>query len=102
MPDDDRDTSEHARAVWSSDYTTHRPRLHAYACRLTGDAVAAEDVVQDAIFKILRLAPDPESVADKLSYLLRSVHNESMDWIRRRVRERSRIPTISFDTDDGR
>ncbi len=99
MSADGRDTSEHACAVWSQEYATHRPRLHAYAWRLTGDAVAAEDVVQNMILKILSLRPDPESVADRLSYLRRSVYNASMDWLRRR----GRTPrTLSIDTDDVR
>jgi RNA polymerase sigma-70 factor (ECF subfamily) len=93
MSADGRDKSEHARDLWSQDYATHRPRLHAYAWRLTGDSAAAEDVVQNVILKILRLTPDPESVADKLGYLLRSVHNASMDWLKKQ----SRITTVILD-----
>lgn len=98
MSTDAQDKIEHACAVWSQDYEKHRPRLQAYAWRLTGNAAAAEDVVQNVILKILRLSPDPESVASRLGYLLRSVHHASMDWLKKQMQ----ISTVSIDTGDRR
>lgn len=82
------------RAVWSADCETHYPRLHAYAWRLSGSGDAAGDIVQDVVAKMLRLVPDPESVGNRLSYLLRSVHNRWADWVTDPIRLKT---TVSLD-----
>lgn len=94
MSDGAHEKTELDRAVWSKDCETHYPRLHSYAWRLSGNGNAAGDIVQDVVTKVLRLVPDPESVGNRLNYLLRSVHNRWADWLRETIRLKT---TISFD-----
>lgn len=98
MPDDAEDRTEMARTIWSQDYVNHYTRLHSYAWRLAGDGDAAGDIAQNAICKILKLVPNPDSVGDRLNYLLRSVHNAAMDWLK----EKNRHKTISLDDPDNK
>lgn len=81
------------RGIWAKVCADNYLRLRSYAWRLTHNSHAAEDLVQDTITKILRLVPDPEAVEDKLSYLLRSVHNTWLRWLK----EKGRPEIISID-----
>lgn len=63
------------------------PRVHAQAFRLLGDAAEAEDVVQDAMLRLWRIAPDwREGEAQVSTWLYRVVANLCTDRLRRRIR----------------
>ena len=61
------------------------PRSYAVALRVLGDAAAAEDVAQDAMMRLWRVAPDWESGSAKVStWLYRVTLNLCIDLKRRR------------------
>jgi RNA polymerase sigma factor (sigma-70 family) len=77
-------------------YIAHRPALISYAARIVGSRVSAEDIVQDAYFRIAALDPndrpsfDPDvesQIAHPVAYLYRIVRNLAADWSRRRATE---------------
>lgn len=66
---------------------TYESALLRHAARLTGNAAAAEDVVQNAFIKLIRrwkgpLAPSPPLAG----WLYRVVHNEAVDHVRHEAR----------------
>lgn len=66
-------------------------RLWRYARRLTGDSDAAWDVLQDAFLAVSQSIRGVENAASFRAWMYRIVMNKSMDWLRRRGRERRRI-----------
>ena len=61
------------------------PRSYAVALRVLGDTAATEDVAQDAMMKLWRMAPDWESGSAKVStWLYRVTLNLCIDLKRRR------------------
>src|SRR5690242_133990 len=65
-----------------------RPRLHRYCARMTGSAVDGEDVLQDALVKALQARADGAMVENLEGWLLSIAHNSSLDFLRRRARNR--------------
>ncbi len=66
---------------------TYESALLRHAARLTGNAAAAEDVVQNAFIKLIRRWRDPLDPSPQLAaWLYRVVHNEAVDHIRREAR----------------
>jgi RNA polymerase sigma factor (sigma-70 family) len=63
-------------------------RLWRHALRLTGDADAAWDVLQDSCLAIGRGLPRLEDEAAFPGWAYRIVSNKCRDWIRQRVRRR--------------
>jgi len=84
-------------AVWSQACEDSYPRLLSYSRWLTKNTDEASGIVHDAVCKILKLAPNPDAIGDKLNYLLKSVHNAWVDW----VREKCKVKTISLDDSDN-
>ena len=65
----------------------HGPRIHGYAARLLGDAHEAEDVVQEAMLRLWKVAPEWRSGEARLStWLYRVTTNLCTDRLRRRAR----------------
>ena len=63
--------------------------LLRYAARLTNSAAAAEDVVQNAFVKFIRLWKGPYDTSGEVSaWLYRVVHNEAIDLVRNEARRR--------------
>lgn len=61
------------------------PRLLGYAARLLGDRTEAEDVTQEAMLRLWRVAPDWRQGEAKVStWLYRVVSNLCIDRLRRR------------------
>jgi len=66
-------------------YDRYRTMAYSIALRITGDAGAAEDVVQDAFLGVWRhAAPDAEGRGSVKTWLLSIVHHRSVDAVRRR------------------
>jgi RNA polymerase sigma factor (sigma-70 family) len=73
--------------VWTvaelgSFYTEHRSELLAHASRLMKDSARAEEVIQDALIKVLLAAPELDSTDHALSYLHRTIENLCIDIFR--------------------
>jgi RNA polymerase sigma-70 factor (ECF subfamily) len=61
------------------------PRLFAHACRVLGDEAAAQDVVQEAMLRLWRVAPDWRAGEAKVStWAYRVVANLCTDRLRKR------------------
>jgi RNA polymerase sigma-70 factor (ECF subfamily) len=52
-----------------------RPPLHRYCARMTGSVIDGEDVLQDAIVKMIRANPDTSSMAQLEAWMFRVAHN---------------------------
>ena len=63
-------------------YTEHRAELHAHASRLMKDSARAEEVIQDALIKVMLAAPELESADHALSYMHRTIENLCIDIFR--------------------
>jgi len=70
-------------------YLAHRSALIAYAARIVGSRVRAEDLVQDAYLRVMasdaQVASDMMSnrdIARPVAYLYRIVRNLAVDWQR--------------------
>jgi RNA polymerase sigma-70 factor (ECF subfamily) len=61
----------------------HREALLTYARRMTGDAHAAEDIVQAALLKALQALRGGTPVTNVRAWLYRVTHNEASTWRRR-------------------
>ena len=67
------------------------PRVQAQAMRMLGDVAEAEDVAQEAMLRLWRIAPDwREGEAQVTTWLYRVVSNLCTDRLRKRPR--SRVP----------
>ncbi|HEY9401972.1 MAG TPA: sigma-70 family RNA polymerase sigma factor [Pyrinomonadaceae bacterium] len=95
MPDTDTDESLLARAragdedAFLSIYTRHRAGLYRFACRLLGDATAAEDVTHDCFLSLLKHPErfDATRGATLKTYLFAAVRNLSLKQFRRAAHE---------------
>lgn len=70
------------------------PVMQRHAARLTGDAMAADDVCQEACLALvagLRRLDDP---ARARGWMLRIVTNKAADWVRRRQKDRELTRTL--------
>ena len=65
-----------------------RPRLHRYCARMTGSVVDGEDVLQETLVKAIEAFPHTGPLANAEGWLFRIAHNASLDFLRRRARQR--------------
>lgn len=72
-------------------------KLYRLALRLTGDPVAAEDVVQEAFLKLMAGAERIEGRARLATWLYRVAYNASID----RLREQKRLQPVPAEDDDA-
>ena len=63
-------------------YTEHRSELIAHALRILKDRAKAEEVIQDALIKVMLAAPELESTDHALGYMHRTIENLCMDIFR--------------------
>ena len=63
-------------------YTEHRAELHAHASRILKDSARVEEVIQDALIKVMLAAPELESADHALSYMHRTIENLCIDIFR--------------------
>jgi RNA polymerase sigma factor (sigma-70 family) len=69
-------------AELGSFYTEHRSELIAHASRILKDGVKAEEVIQDALIKVMLAAPELESTDHALGYMHRTIENLCIDIFR--------------------
>jgi RNA polymerase sigma-70 factor (ECF subfamily) len=79
--------TDHARHHFERLLGEFRPKLHRYCARMTGSAVDAEDIVQDAMIKAFNALPEVGVVDNPEGWLFRIAHNTALDFLRRRARE---------------
>jgi len=63
-------------------YTEHRSELVAHASRILKDSARAEEVIQDALIKVMLAAPELESTGHALGYMHRTIENLCIDIFR--------------------
>jgi len=63
-------------------YTEHRSELVAHASRILKDSARAEEVIQDALIKVMLASPELESADHALSYMHRTIENLCIDILR--------------------
>ena len=63
-------------------YTEHRSELIAHALRILKDRAKAEEVIQDALIKVMLAAPELESTDHALGYMHRTIENLCIDIFR--------------------
>ena len=63
-------------------YTQHRSALVSHAARLLKDSARAEEVVQDALIRVILAAPELESHEHAIAYLHKTVENLCLDIFR--------------------
>jgi len=63
-------------------YTEHRSELIAHASRILKDSARAEEVIQDALIKVMLAAPELESKGHALGYMHRTIENLCIDIFR--------------------
>ncbi len=68
-------------------YLAHRSALVDYATPIMGSRAHAEDVVQDAYFRFVRVAEVGAGLEQPVAYLYRVVRNLALDALRRRSNE---------------
>src|SRR5262245_61798786 len=66
----------------------HRPALHGYCCRLTGNVWDGEDLVQDTLTRVFSLLGKTDTTLENpKAYLIRTAANLWIDRVRRAARE---------------
>jgi RNA polymerase sigma factor (sigma-70 family) len=63
-------------------YTEHRSELIAHASRILKDRAKAEEIIQDALIKVMLAAPELESTDHALGYMHRTIENLCIDIFR--------------------
>lgn len=86
-------------------YRANAGSLWSYLYRLTGDAAAADDLLQKAFFRFLRAKPSLASDDHMRRWMFRAATNLALDHFRETRRERSRAaeapPPPAPDSRDG-
>lgn len=70
------------------------PIIRRHASRMTGDAAAVEDVVQEALLALVGTLTRLDDPARARAFMLGIVNHKAADWIRRRQRDRTLVHTI--------
>lgn len=68
-------------------FAANRNLLVGHAFRLVGDKSVAEELVQDALMKVILAAPELDSNTHALAYMNRTINNLSIDYFRRQGRQ---------------
>lgn len=67
-------------------YKTNRSLLHRHAARILKDSARAEEIVQEAMIRLMLAAPELDNSDDALAYLQKTVENLCIDVFRREGR----------------
>jgi RNA polymerase sigma-70 factor, ECF subfamily len=66
-----------------------RPTLHRYCARMVGSVIDGEDVLQDALIKVVEAFPSAGPLGNPSGWLFRIAHNTALDFLRRRSRQQA-------------
>jgi RNA polymerase sigma-70 factor (ECF subfamily) len=75
-------TDLHQNDLFEQVFKTHFKSLHAYACTITRDPVAGEEIVQNIFVKLWEKREEIEIRGNVSVYLYRAVHNESLNHLK--------------------
>ncbi|MCD6073877.1 MAG: polymerase subunit sigma-70 [Rhodospirillales bacterium] len=75
-----------------------RPKLHRYCARMTGSVVDGEDVLQDAMIKVLEAYPAAAPLDNPEGWVFRITHNTALDFLRRRARQTNAFSDEDLDS----
>ena len=79
--------------------TAHRPVLHAYCCRLTGNVWDGEDLAQDTLMRVFSLLGKTDTrLENPKAYVIRTAANLWIDRVRRSAREQAAIALEQVET----
>ena len=81
--------------AWRQLVNRWQPRFYAQARRLTGHRDGAADVTQDTWMAVMRSIHRLEDPIRFRAWAHRILANKSVDWIRRRQRERKALNTVN-------
>ncbi len=77
-------------------YVSIFPTLYRIAYRITGDGTAAEDLCQEAFIKYLQRTKPLPSIDQTRYWLIRVVHNLSLNFEKRKNRERRAVGRLKL------
>src|SRR5437762_1272851 len=66
-----------------------RPKLHRYCARMTGSVIDGEDLVQEALLKVIEALDQTGALANPEAWVFRIAHNAALDFLRRRTRQQA-------------
>lgn len=69
-------------AAFEQVFKTHFKNLHAYACSILKDDMAAEEMVQNVFFKLWDRSESIHIAGSLAAYLYRAVNNESLNYLK--------------------
>jgi RNA polymerase sigma-70 factor, ECF subfamily len=76
-------------------YRRVSPPLWSYIHRLTGDAAAADDILQKAFIRFLTASPAPLTDEHRRRWIFRTATNLALDHFRQTKRERGRAEAMA-------
>src|SRR5438876_2072757 len=79
-------------------YDDHALALFAFLLNLTRDEVDAKDLLQDLFVKLAEQAGLLEGVRDERAFLIRLVHNQAIDLVRRRRTREKNYEKLAGET----
>lgn len=82
----DAPPADDSREVFDRLLRELRPKLHRYCARMTGSVIDGEDVVQEALVKVIEALPQWVSIHNPEAWLFHIAHNTALDFLRRRAR----------------
>lgn len=84
-------------------FKTHFKSLYVYACSIIKDEIMAEEIVQQVFYKLWEKKEQIEVQQSIKSYLYRSVHNESINYLRHeKVRSKYQAHLVHTSKDEDR
>jgi len=87
-----RSRAERDHEAWGEQVLKHVTALRRYAVLLVGNLSDADDMVQEALTRVLARVGSWREVKDLRSYLFATLHNVHIDETRRRSRTASSVP----------
>lgn len=80
-------------------YSRHHDRVHSLCYRLTGDAGAAEDLVQESFLRVLKYARGFEGASRFTTWMYRLVRNLCLDHMAREAGEERRRERLALNAE---
>ena len=77
--------------------TELRPALHRYCARMVGSVIDGEDVLQNALARATEAFATAPPLENPEGWVFRIAHNATLDFLRRRTRERGLLASEETD-----
>jgi RNA polymerase sigma-70 factor (ECF subfamily) len=84
-------------AAFSLLLTELRPALHRYCARMVGSVIDGEDVLQNALARATEAFATAPPLENPEGWVFRIAHNATLDFLRRRTRERGLLSSEETD-----